>query len=169
MKNGARNRALLLVGGVVFAIFFQRLVGPRLEKYSFPRPEGIESSAPLPTLGGIYSVQDGEGDGYAVVKVLAASVQGVNISIYSGVAPERPMSIIPSSLHFESMYTSKHPGIMHIPISMVSFVSWKPQLLTTTPVTAEEQSLVDEWRGASGKYLRDETPAINDVRSFMLR
>jgi hypothetical protein len=167
MKTGVRDRVVILVCGVVLAIVFQWLWGLNSKKYFFPRPEVIESSKPLPTVGGIYSVEDG--DGYAVVKVLAASSQGVNISIYSGVTPERPKSIVPSSLHFESMYTSKHPGIMHIPISMVSFVSWKPQLLTTKPVTADEQSLVDDWRGASGKYLRDETPAITDVRSFMLR
>lgn len=108
---------------------------------------GCSQPAPSLTVGGLYSIQNGNGS-FGVAKVLALDPGVVSVRTYKQSFPERPSSVDPASLSLGSIHDSDGFGMGHLPITPETFVSWQPVLLLVQSVTEDELDGYRMWKEA---------------------
>ena len=96
--------------------------------------------------GGIYSVSDG--DGFAIVKILALDVDPdmVSVRIYRERFETRPPSIDPRELTLGGIDDPEGFGIGHIPVAPRDFALWFPVHHVTEPVSEDELDGYRMWK-----------------------
>lgn len=108
-------------------------------------------------VGGLYSVDDGEGS-FHVVKILVLDDSAAHIAIYANRFPARPTTIDPSALTFGSIddenVENEGIGVMHLPLSRETFMQDQPVFITRTPVTEAELEGYNMWKEAGGEVFR---------------
>ncbi len=101
------------------------------------------------TVGGLYSVNDGEGD-YGVAKILALDEEAVHLRLYKNKFSSHPSTIDSSTLSLGSTDDPSGFGVGHLPLSRKDFLGWKPVLLTQEAVSQEELEGYEMWKEAGG-------------------
>ncbi|HLL70094.1 MAG TPA: hypothetical protein VK363_01600 [Pyrinomonadaceae bacterium] len=108
-------------------------------------------------VGGLYSVEDGEG-GFRIVKVLVLDDSAAHIAIYANKFPTRPTTVDPSTLTFEGVEDENEEfdevGMMHLPLARDVFEQDRPVFISQTPVTEEELVGYNMWKEAGADVLR---------------
>jgi|ERR1041385_4190427 hypothetical protein len=109
------------------------------------------TSAASIQVGGIYSVNDGQGH-YGVAKLLVHEGGVCHVRLYKQTFPTRPATLDITKL---SLGRAGEPefGIGHLPIREGEFLHWQPVLITTSPVTPEELDTYNDWKEARGSVL----------------
>ncbi len=106
--------------------------------------------------GGLYSVEDGTG-GYRIAKLFAYDSTTVHLRLYGNRFSARPDSIAPGILRLRPE-PGEQQGREHFPAARHLFRAWNPQLIGHDTVTAQERSLMEEWRRLGGKVIGRQQP-----------
>ena len=118
--------------------------------------------APLPRVGGLYSIDNGDG-WFGIVKVLALEPGVVSLRVYSNFYEERPTSVDPSTLwvttlDLEALNADRGQlvdiGSNHLPLSEEAFAAWKPRFICDSAVTEEELAGYRKWKASRGGTAR---------------
>ncbi|MCX5793895.1 MAG: hypothetical protein NTY77_00175 [Elusimicrobia bacterium] len=108
--------------------------------------------APQAAVGGLYSVQDGQGL-YRAAKVVAIDEDGIHLRLFKNNWKRRPKAVDSSSLALGTVYDSDGFGIGHLALSQEEFVSWKPVLLSREELKPDEVDGYQLWRrGRKGDF-----------------
>jgi hypothetical protein len=133
MRQFSPTRQLAIIAIVVFLLL------------SF----GCAFKRPALKVGGLYSVNDGEGN-FRVAKVLALDDFAVHIRLYKNKYPVRPRTVDAATLSLGSIKDKDGFGMGHLPLSRKAFANWQPVFLTQSSVTAEELEGYKMWQEDHG-------------------
>jgi hypothetical protein len=100
-------------------------------------------------VGGLYSVDLGEGY-FRVVKVLALNRAGVHVLVHGNRFPARPSEVDPAALDVRPRGDPRGWGIHHLPLAWDLFISWQPNFIQSTEVTAAEREPFEDWIQVQG-------------------
>jgi len=115
---------------------------------------GCGGAQPPEKVGGLYSVDDGEG-WFRVAKVLVVENEGVHIRLYKNKFKARPRSIEFSSLSLRTVHDADGFGMGHLPLTHRAFRAWQPVFLAENLVADGELDGYRAWRDAKGGFFGD--------------
>jgi hypothetical protein len=98
---------------------------------------GCLMKKPTYTVGGLYSIDDGEGR-FRISKVLAIDGGAVHVRTYKNRFTSRPKEVDPSTLSLGSIDEEGGGGIGHLPLSPEGFTAWQPVFIMQSTVSEEE-------------------------------
>jgi hypothetical protein len=101
-----------------------------------------------PIEGGLYIVPSE--DRYGILKVLKVEDDIVHIRLYKNKFTEVPGRIDTSTLTLGTIFDKDGFGMGHTPLSLRTFISWRPQFLQPGLVGPEELEGYEEWKRANG-------------------
>ena len=109
------------------------------------------SSKDGPVIGGIYTINNGDGS-FGVVKVLVVDSKLVHVMVYKNKWETRPTSVDTSTLSLGSITDKDGFGIAHLPLSRETFDKWQPVLVSQQTVSGEELDGYNEWKKDGGGH-----------------
>jgi hypothetical protein len=112
---------------------------------------GCGGTQPPEEVGGLYSVDDGEG-WFRVAKVLVVEREGVHIRLYKNRFKARPGRIEFSSLSLGTVHDADGFGMGHRPLTHRAFRAWEPVFLEENPVAESELDGYRAWKDAKGGF-----------------
>jgi|SRR3990172_4245945 len=112
-------------------------------------------NAPQPQIGGLYSVDDGEG-WFRIAKVLVIDKQGVHVRLFKNRWKDRPISVDVSTLSLGTIHDKDGFGMGHLPLTKSAFQAWRPVLIKITNVADSELDGYKEWLRSGGGYFGQE-------------
>jgi hypothetical protein len=105
-------------------------------------------------VGGVYSVRPD--DSYGVAKVLAVHEETVHVRLYANRYPQRPSTVDRSLLNVTTEQSasarraqpeaSESKGTPHLPLARRTFEAWRPILIATVPLEADELEAFRTWQ-----------------------
>jgi hypothetical protein len=102
-----------------------------------------------PKVGGLYSVDDGEG-AYRVAKVLAMDENGVHVRLYKNRFTQRIIEVDEGTLALGTINDPDGFGMGHLPVSRKTFAGWKPVFIRQSTVSQEELEGYELWKEGGG-------------------
>src|ERR1043166_2079369 len=106
---------------------------------------------PSERVGGLYSVNDGEG-WFRVAKVLVVENEGVHIRLYKNKFKARHGSIEFPPLALGTVHDADGFGMGHLPLTHRAFRAWQPVFLGENPVEESELDGYRAWKKAKGGF-----------------
>ena len=107
-----------------------------------------------PRVGGLYSVDDGEGS-CRVAKILAVDDKGIHIRLYKNKWTERPDDVDEQELSLGTIHDEDGFGMGHLPLSRDAFRAWNPVFVKQSDFSEDELDGYRMWQEAEGQVFGD--------------
>ncbi len=109
----------------------------------------VPSPEPEMVNGGLYSVEDGQGD-YRPAKLIGFDSTTAHLVLYCNQYSIRPDTLLASSLRLVPL-RDELSGREHFPVLRRLFRAWVPERVGFDSITDSEQKLIDDWIQAGGR------------------
>ena len=101
-----------------------------------------------PIEGGLYVTKSE--NSFGILKVLKFEDEIVHVRTYKNKFKDVPGQVDPSTLSLGTIHDKEGFGIGHLPMSLETFNSWRPQFLQHALVEAEELEGYEAWTESKG-------------------